>query len=449
MSRRIIFFLVSMLIIVMVALGFQYARLDRVRPPHTPTRSPQGQMLNQGRPAQSRGPQYAADQVLVKFRPDISEDFVLATIAAYRAKQLKRIPRVGIYQLQIPEDMTVEEMLALLRQNPDVEHASPNHIARMTATPNDALFRYQYALNNTGQNIGIPGSPSGKDRADIKATEGWEETKGDEDVVIAFIDTGIDLLHPELRDKAISSGRDFVNDDFDATDDNGHGTHVAGIAAAATNNSEGVAGVSWNCKILPVKALDEDGSGFYSWIIEGIIWAADNGADVISLSLGGDTSDQDMAAALRYAFQKDIVIAAAAGNDSDAVLYPAAYDEYVIAVAGTDFNDERVEYSNSGPEIDVAAPAERVLSCVPTWYFGPDSFPYAFGFGTSMAVPHVAGLAALIKSIKPWLTSEEIMNVIRFTADDINDAEHPGFDEFIGYGRINMEKALVPIKITR
>jgi len=152
--------------------------------------------------------------------------------------------------------------------------------------------------------------------------------------------------------------------------------------------------------------------------------------------------------AVKYAYDNDVVIAAAAGNDSSSVIYPAAYEAYCLAVAATDYDDMRTDWSNFGPEVDIAAPGERIVGPVPTWYWGPDSLPYAFGEGTSASTAHVTGLAALIKSIKPWLTSSEVMNVIRYSADDVNSSEYPGEDEFIGYGRINMEKALVPIKIT-
>ena len=151
--------------------------------------------------------------------------------------------------------------------------------------------------------------------------------------------------------------------------------------------------------------------------------------------------------ALKFAYERNIVIVVAAGNDGGAVSYPAAYDDYCLAVAATDYNDERADFSNFGPEIDVAAPGARIISTVPTWYWGPDSFPYAWGDGTSMAAPHVAGLAALIKSVKPNLTAAQIMNVIRYSADDVNFVSNLGVDNYIGYGRINTAKALVPTVI--
>jgi subtilisin family serine protease len=390
---------------------------------------------------------YASNEVLVKFKSTLSEREVADLIKVYQSRTIKKIDKLDVYQIQIPENYSVEEMVYAFDRNPDVEYAEPNYIARITATPNDTLFQEQYALNNTGQTIGVPGSPSGTPRADIKAPEGWEETKGTNATIIAILDTGIDLIHPDLQSKVISGGRDFVNDDFDATDDNWHGTHVAGIAAAETNNNEGIAGVAWNCRLLPVKVLDQEGVGFYSWIADGIRWAADEGADVVCMSFGGPSEAGILRDALNYAKDAGTVLVASAGNDDESVYYPAAYDAYCIAVAATDYNDERPSWSNPGPEVDVAAPGVRIISCAPTWFWGPDSFPYGYADGTSQAAPHVAGLAALIKDLKPWLRPDEVMDIIRYTAEDVNSGSSPGFDELIGYGRINMDTALVPIKL--
>jgi len=405
---------------------------------------------------QSRSQEFMPGQVLVKFKPALSEAEIATILAAYKTDKIAQIPELNIYQLRVPESFSVEDAVYAYSTHPDVEFAEPNYIARITADTNDPLFIHQYALKNTGQSIGVPGSPTGRASADIKAPPAWEETKGSSETVIAILDTGIQLLHPDLQAQAVSGGRDFVNNDFDAEDDHGHGTFVAGVAAAHTNNSEGIAGVSWNCRILPVKILDEDGEGLYSWIIDGIRWAADNGADVINLSLGGAGDSEALEAAIDYAVSHDVICVAAAGNDGEPVLFPAAYDG-CMAVAATDYNDERVTFDNSsggpwesnyGPEIEVAAPGERVLSCIPTWFFGPEFIPYAYGFGTSAATPHVAGLAALIKDLKPWLSVDQIRKIIQYTADDVNSSTDPGRDDFLGYGRINMEKALVPIKIS-
>jgi subtilisin family serine protease len=429
--------------------SFQKVRSERTRKREAPTLRRAILSLNEGLPFRVEGPRYAPAQVLVRFKPEVTTQLVNATLSRYDAKKIKRIARLNLYQVRIPNRVTVEEMAHALSQNPNVVYAGPNYCARIMVTPNDTLFQYQYALNNTGQEIGSPGSPSGRSKADIKATAGWEETKGTEETIIAILDSGVDFEHPDIMNKIVSRGRDFANNDWDATDDNGHGTYVAGIAAADTNNNEGIAGVAWNCKILPVKVTDDEGTAWYSDLIDGILWAADNGAHVINLSLGGDAGDDSLLEALRYAHEKGLVIAAATGNDNTSVLYPAAYDAYCLAVAATDYDDARTWWSCYGPEVDVAAPGERVLSLVPTWYWGPDYLPYAFGSGTSSSTPHVAGLAALIKSLKPWLTADQIMDVIRYSSDDVNSGEHSGKDVYIGYGRINMEKALVPIKISK
>jgi subtilisin family serine protease len=368
-------------------------------------------------------------------------------------KEVERIPNLDIYKAKIPSALSVEEMVSALGQNPDIEYAEPNYIGHIAVTPNDPLYRFQWALANTGQEIGT-GGPKGTSGADIKAPAAWEETEGNSNVVIAIVDTGVDTLHPDLQNKIKSAGKDFVNNDNDATDDNGHGTLVAGIAAADTNNDTGIAGIAWNAKILPVKVIDKEGSGYYDWIVNGIRWAVDNGASVINLSLGGEDAADSLRDAVKYAHDKGVVVAAAAGNNGTAVVYPAAYDAFVLAVAATDYNDARAAFSNPGPEVDVAAPGVRVAGPVPTWFWtanggSASDSPYAFADGTSAATPHVAGLAALIKGLKSGLSTDDIMDIIRYSADDVNAAQHKGKDDYIGYGRINMSKALVPIKITR
>ena len=417
-------------------------------------------LVNAANTYSSRGMQYVSDQVLVKFKSSVTEEMREAAIASYQSTTLKRISSISVYQLQIPEDVSVEEMLYLLEQNPDVEYAEPNYFRRLAqVTPDDPFFSDQYALYNPGGVFGPPSSPqSGTERADIKAREGWEETWGNDSVTIAILDTGADFNHPDLDGQLFSNGYDFINDDPDPIDDHGHGTIVAGIAAAETNNGEGIAGVAWNCKILPIKIVDNTGWTDVSTEIDGITWAILNGADVINISLGGPGVSQSEQDVIRAAYNNGIVVVAAAGNDGVATYYPAAYPE-CMAVASTNSSDERVTFlntatdplpweSNYGPEIDVAAPGDWVLSLYPTSLTTPPFLPYIWASGTSLSTPHVAGLAALIRSIKPELSAEDIMNVIRYTADDVNSATYEGRDDYIGYGRINMERALVPIIIS-
>jgi thermitase len=415
-----------------------------------------------GIPYSSNAP-YVPGQVLVQFLPDIPQLPPEYVAKAFGLNQARFLPKLNVYQLGVFPGSTVEETVSAWKSIPFVAYAEPNYIVHASITPNDPLFNQQYALSNAGGTLPLPGSPIGTAGADIKATAGWEESTGSEGVVVAVLDTGIDLLHPDLKDKVLSNGYNAFNDDLDASDDNGHGTAICGIIGAQTNNSEGIAGVAWDCKLLPVKVLDKDGVGTVDVVSKGIEWAADkvtNGVKVINISWGVDVPSNTLRDAIEYAYEKGVVIVAAAGNTGGAVEFPAAYDNYVLAVAATDYNDTRLAWSNTGSEIDVAAPGLTILSTVPRNFFGVGSEPYGYftlssgpvlpapGSGTSFAAAHVSGLAALIASIKSFLSVDDIMDIIRFSADDINSDTYPGKDEFIGYGRINIEKAIVPLIIT-
>jgi subtilisin family serine protease len=390
---------------------------------------------------------YSADRVLVRFKPGTSGVYAEALLGSYGFRSVRAIPAIGVFSVRTADGVSVAETLAMLRRSGDIEAARPDYRVRLADVPDDPYFQvFQYALRNGGGTLDLGGGlrfpmTAG---ADIKAVPAWDFAKGDTETIIAVLDTGVDAGHPDLASKVVPGGWDFANDDADPSDDHWHGTHVAGIAAAATGNGVGVAGAAWNCTVLPVKVVDENGDGYYSWIIDGIIWATDQGADVINLSLGGDVPDPFLEDACAYAHDHGVVVIAAVGNDGGAVLYPAAYDDTVLAVASSDFNDAVSSYSNQGPEVDVTAPGEWILAPGPLWYFGPYDIPYLFASGTSAAAPHAAALAALIRTAKPDLTVDEIMAIIRYTADDINRATFPGRDDRAGYGRINMEKALVP-----
>jgi thermitase len=390
---------------------------------------------------------YASDRVMVRFRPEIDADYAEAVLRSYGFPAVRRIGPGGVYSVRTAPGVTVPRTLFMLRRNPDIDLARPDHRIRLADVPNDPYFSDQYGLRNGGGilDIGPDLQPQMTAGADIKATTAWDSVKGDAETIIAIVDTGVDLTHPDLAGKIAPGGYDFANDDDDPTDDVWHGTHVAGIAAADTDNGVGIAGVAWNCRILPVKVTDANGDGYYSWIIDGITWAADHGAKVINISLGGDVDDPFLEDACKYAHDKGVVICAAAGNDGTlGVLYPAAYDAYVLAVAASDFNDAIADFSSYGPEVDVAAPGVWILGPAPQWYVGDGYPPYVFASGTSMAAPHVSGMAALVRSAKPGLSVDDVMKVLRYTADDINKSLFPGRDDHAGYGRVNMARALVP-----
>lgn len=220
----------------------------------------------------------------------------------------------------------------------------------------------------------------------LNAEQAWRSSRGG--VIVAVVDTGVDATHPDLAGKIVA-GYDFVNRDDSPDDDQGHGTHVAGIACATPDNDTGIAGVGFDCKIMPVKVLDSNGGGNHSIIAEGIIWATDHSASVINLSLGGTTGSGALRDAVKYATSRGVIVVAAAGNDGTTEdNFPAAYPE-AISVCATDQNDVVARFSNQAKSVDVCAPGVAILSTV-------RGGKYEKWNGTSMATPNVSGVAALL-----------------------------------------------------
>lgn len=383
---------------------------------------------------------YQAKEILVKFKSGTSQANIDKINLKYGAKIINKNTKLDVYRLAVTKGNNLEAMLDLYRQEADIEYAEPNYLVNALTVPNDTFFGQQWALQNTGQGGGTP-------NADIHATQAWDIGKGSSDIIIAIIDTGCDLTHPDLIGR-FTAGYDYVNNDSDPSDDNGHGTFCAGIAAAATDNQLGIAGFGWGCRIMPVKVLDANGSGTEINLANGITYAVDSGAKVISLSLGGQQPSQTMAEALKYAYDRNVVVCAASGNDGVlGVNYPAAYGPLCIAVAATDRNDQRASFSSFGPEVDVAAPGVDILS---TWKGGD----FLTASGTSAATPFVAGLAGLLLSQDRTLTPDEVEWKIETACDDVNIATNPGSDNYLGNGRINAAYALAsgstppPVEVT-
>lgn len=364
--------------------------------------------------------------------------------------EIKRIQPHRIknyYIVETSEGCDIEALGAKLRRDPAVLDASPDYYAVIASVvPDDPYLQYQYALVNIGQ-VYFPGTgQSGTPGSDIKATEGWEWTTGSEDVIVAVIDSGVAGDHEDLVGKTVP-GYNFVADNDDAYDDHGHGTLVASIIAANTDNGVGVAGVSWHSKIMPIKTMASSGYGSYLAIAAGIRYAADNGAHVINLSVGGSAASFILEEACQYAFDSGAVLVVSAGNTHSSVHYPAAYDDYCIAVAATDANDERTTWSNYGPQIDVAAPGAYIWGAK-IYPNDPDNLDsYNWGSGTSYAAPLVAGAAALLIAQKPFLLNSQVMSLIKYTADDVNAEAYPGIDDYLGYGRLNLRTLLGPFEL--
>lgn len=322
------------------------------------------------------------------------------------------IPGLGAQIVTVPAGLRGAKS-ADYRMYDEVSYVEVDSVAQAVDTPNDPYLDREWGLSK------------------IQATRAWDITKGSSDIRIAILDTGIDLEHPDLAGKIVAS----INfTDSPTADANGqsHATHVAGIAAAITNNSTGVAGLGRNCSLMNVKVLGDNGYGYYSWIAQGIIWAADNGADVINLSLGGSTASTTLDSAVDYAWSKGAVVVCAAGNNGSTTPFYPAYCTNAIAVAASNVNDTLESWSNHGSWVEVAAPGSSIYATI------PDN-QYAYKSGTSMASPHVAGLAGLVFSVAGdtngnGRVNDEVRSRIEATCDSV------GVD--VAYGRINAYKAV-------
>ena len=347
----------------------------------------------------------------------------------------------GLYRFYFPKDINVFQIAEEYEKNPYVEYAEPNYIFHICSEPNDTFFDQQWALNQSNDH-------------DIDAPEAWDYETGDSNVVIAVIDTGVDWEHVDLADNIWNNtaetvngidddgngyiddirGWDFVYNDSNPMDDHNHGTHCAGIIGAVGNNGVGVSGVCWNCSIMPVKAINSWGGGYETDLANAIIYAADNGADIISMSWGGYFDSSLIRDAIDYAYSKGVVLVAAAGNsNTDTESYPAAYS-HVIAVAAVDENDEKAYFSNWGTWVDVAAPGVNILSTIRNDNYDRYS-------GTSMACPFVAGLSGLILSNSSTLTPEQVKSILKSKVDYVSS------DYYIGTGRINAYRSILNITV--
>ncbi|PVV85116.1 S8 family serine peptidase [Dehalogenimonas alkenigignens] len=352
------------------------------------------------------------DTILVAFRPGAAASDIAALHRQSEAHVSDTIPGIGVQVLTFSPGKAAG-MLKVYQNNPNVLFAEYDYTAAAEDVPNDPSFPSQWGL------------------AKVNASQAWSVTTGSGAVVIAILDTGIDMNHPDLAGKIKGS----INFSTSATESDvkGHGTHVAGIAAAITNNSLGVAGLGYNASLLNVKVLGDDGYGSYSGMAKGIIWAADNGASVINMSLSGTSASSTLESAVNYAWSKGVMVVCAAGNNGNSTpVYPGYYAN-AVAVAATDSADRLASYSDYGSWVDLAAPGSNIYSTLMNGAYGYKS-------GTSMATPFVAGLAALVMSRVADTNgngrlNDEARDLIEATCDNIGVSG-------IGGGRINAAQAV-------
>ena len=356
--------------------------------------------------------QAATDRILVKFKAGAAGQAVASVHAALGGKDKGKLAngKSAWSLVEVPAGKA-EALKAKYAANPNVEAAELDYVYQATAVPNDPNYSSQWHHTN------------------VKSAQAWDVVQGS-NKTIAIIDTGIDLDHADLAAKLVP-GASFVDRVTSANDDQGHGTHCAGIAAGIGNNGVGITGMDQTAKLMPVKVLNKRGSGYTSDIIEGVYFAVDNGADVLSMSLGGGGATQAFQDAINYAWSKNRVVVAAAGNEGVSTLsYPAAYNN-VVSVAATDANDNKTSWSNYGSSwVDVAAPGNAIYS---TYYNGG----YTTMSGTSMATPLVAGLMALTWGKNPTATNSAVVNRVLTTADNT-----AGTGSSFKYGRVNAYNAV-------
>lgn len=373
-----------------------------------------------------------------------------------------RIEPLTALRVEAPAGVGAVEGAGHFISRPGVLYAEPDYAVRRADVPTDPLYAMQAPYLQA-----------------VHAPEAWDVEKGAANVIVAVLDTGIDVTHPDLQGRIWSNPREVANNSSDddrngcvddahgcafisdpspgcsaavngnITDDLGHGTFVSGIIAADGGNGQGMVGVARNVTIMPVKVLDCTGTGDALSLAEGMIYAAQNGARIMNISLGGPSNSAILLEAVRIVHdQYGALVVAAAGNSGESgVEYPARYPQVLaVGAASRTAPDRRAPFSTSGPEVDVVAVGESIVGTVPRASCGhllpclPGNL-YAVGDGTSFAAPQVAGLVALMLSHRPALRPDAMLNAVKSTADPVPPGDRP---DWAGSGRINMLKSLTP-----
>lgn len=348
-------------------------------------------------------------EFLLRFKPGVCRgggEVLLRSLGAYIVDE---IPQICVLVISVPGEAADRVKSALMR-NPMVDFVEENRLIAPSQTPNDPYYSRQWHLPAIG------------------APDAWDISTGSQSVVIAILDSGVDPSHPDLAGKLLS-GWNFYDNNADTSDVYGHGTKVAGVAAAIANNGIGVASVAWSCVILPIRVTDTNGYTTYSLLSKGLIYAADRGAKaaVMSFQIFGGSS---LSSAAKYLMDRGGLAVAAAGNTGKYEDY--ADNPYIVSVSATASGDILASFSSYGPYVDLSAPGVSIYTTIRGGGYGSVS-------GTSFSAPIVAGTAALIFSVNPSLTPVDVERILESTAVDLGDS---GYDVYYGWGRVNLYEAL-------
>jgi thermitase len=408
MTRRTEFVLYLTILVLSAALAYT-SQAAAQEPPEAS--EPDPELVDEAPGIEPSG--FVPDEVLVKFRPGSPSESHRALQAEESLREAETFPGLGAVRLKIPEHATVGEVLQRLRRNPNVEYAEPNYVSGPLEVPNDPYYpARQWNLQR------------------VQADLAWDITQGSPSVILAIADSGITATHPDLG--LLAGGANFGEWPSALTDEYGHGTIVAGLAACRTGNGLGVACLGRGSSLMPLRIAGADGFSDYGKMAAAILYAADHGARVVNLSYGGTAPSDVLRDAIDYAWTRGTVVVAAAGNSNvGQVAYPAAYPK-VVGVGATDGADVKSNFSNYGAALKVVAPGSGVFSTNKEGSYGGY-------FGTSFAAPQVAGLIGLLFAANPGLTPQNVLDILATTSEDLGA---PGWDETYGFGRINAYRAV-------
>lgn len=365
-------------------------------------------------------------RIIIQFKDNIDVDSIINYMGCIVEAVTERLDKRNIRVVKVPEEIDFDKKLRKIRENSVVKYAEPDYIVKSDYIRKDFYYSEQWYLDK------------------INIENAWDINRNSDDVVVAVLDTGVDYNHIELKGRVLE-GIDLVNNDKDAMDDNGHGTHVAGIVAA-NSNYIGINGITQKTKILPIKILDSEGYTTSTVTIDGIYYAIENNVDIINMSLGGSASNSIEEKAILDAYNEGIVLVASAGNENtNELAYPAAYTQ-VISVAATDENDDKADFSNWGEWIDIAAPGVNILSTAP-YILDEDNLSdgYMYMSGTSMATPIISGVCALIKAQHPNWTPQQIEWAIEKSSVQKDNTDR--WNLLKGYGRVDAFRALQTLEL--